>query len=139
MSPVTPEEAWAATDPTQTTEERQRAAENMIAGVAANDAYYASRSELEQLIARANGGQVVAHADLNSEEASGGDLSASDTKALPTESAPPIADATVVPDESPEPTPDTPADAESGSSGGAESDTDKLRAQLLKYGITPDA
>lgn len=136
MTPITAQQAWNATDPAGTQEERQRAAEMMMAGVAANDAYLASRPELEQLMAQAQGGQIVAHADINA-PATGGDLSDADAKAIPTESGPPTVDGTVAPGSESE-APATP-DATDAGSDTEKSDIDTLRAQLLKYGITPDA
>lgn len=136
--PITADQAWAATDPTQTDEERTEAAARMMAGVAANDAYLSSRPELEQLIAQAQGGQIVAHADINADSAAGGDLSGSEAKEIPTESGPQTVTGTVVPGSETSSEEATP-DATGSDVSGGDSDTDKLRAQLLKYGITPDA
>ena len=56
----------ALTDKSLDTEARIQAAENIMAGVAANDAYLASRGELERIIAQAQGGQIPpSHAELN--------------------------------------------------------------------------
>lgn len=57
--PVTPQEAWEATNPAQSEDERKAAAQRIMAGVAANDAYLNSRSGIEQVVALAKGGQVA--------------------------------------------------------------------------------
>lgn len=56
---TTAEQAFAATNPAMSQEEREEAADNILAGVAANEAYLQSRSEMEQLAARIKGGQVA--------------------------------------------------------------------------------
>jgi len=136
MSPITAQQAWDATDPSQTDEERQKSAEAMMAGVAANDAYLSSRPELEQLIAKAQGGQVVAHADINSDTAG----------EIPTESGPQTVEGSVVPGSESESGSILPPQAgatsvggtDAGVQGSGDSAEDKLRAQLLRFGITPD-
>lgn len=59
MSPITAQEAWDATDPGASDEARQEAAARIMAGVAANDAYWDSRGDLEALKARAEGHGVI--------------------------------------------------------------------------------
>lgn len=56
--PITAQQAWDATDPNLTDTEREQGAQAIIAGVAANDAYWASRPELERLKELAKGEQV---------------------------------------------------------------------------------
>lgn len=72
MSPITAQQAWDATDASQTDDQRETAAASIIQGVAANDAYLNSRSELEQLKYLAQGPQVVPHATLNDPTEVGG-------------------------------------------------------------------
>jgi hypothetical protein len=64
---ITAQQAYDATDPNMTDTERVAMAERILASDAALTAYYDSRSQLEQIIAQAQGaGQVPTHADLNS-------------------------------------------------------------------------
>lgn len=62
--PITAKEAWEATNPDMPEEERKASAERIMAGVAANDAYLNSRSEVEQAIALSKGGQVAEPHDV---------------------------------------------------------------------------
>lgn len=66
MSPITAQEAYDLTDPSLPDNARETAASNIMAGVAANDAYLSSRPQLEQIMARAAGAQIPpSHAELN--------------------------------------------------------------------------
>lgn len=124
MSPITYEEAFAATNPdpkayglpedasTDDVEKRRNdAATNIMAGVAANDAYWDSRSRLEALEAQAQG-----HGSA---------------PPPPTEDKPPAGtiDATAEEERTQlPPSPDNPTEAVA-----------KLRAQLEAAGIHPEA
>lgn len=55
---ITAQEAFEATNPALSQEQREKAALNILSGVAANDAYINSRTELEQVVIRAQGGQA---------------------------------------------------------------------------------
>ena len=145
MSPITFKEAYDQTNPSNTEEQRNQAAINIMAGVAANDSYWNSRSELEALKAQAAGHGAVA-IDLSgeagptvgagtgatpiegsaTEEAAPSDASTDTTEAPATAaaSAPP---ASIAPPSTP-PSPDNPTEAVA-----------KLRAQLTAAGINPDA
>lgn len=125
MSPITDQQAWDATDPSQSPEQRETAAKSVLASVAANDAYWESRPELERLKALAAGGQVVAHADLNPDGPTVGEVRTAD------------ADGTVVPGSE--------RTSIGAAAGGANTDTDsdvaadKLRKQLTDAGLKPEA
>lgn len=120
--PITDEAAYECTDPSLSEEERKRGAAAIVAGVAASDAYWNSRSPIEQVIAVAQGhGQVPTFSDLNDEKAEQPVDPAAAPEQLP--SATPIADAAVV-------DPTGPGD------GSAE---DKLREQIKALGGTPEA
>jgi hypothetical protein len=106
---ITPKEAWAATDPSHDDDARKASAQAIMAGVAANDAYYNSRGELEQIIAAAKGGQVVTHESLNP----------------PAGSVPPAVEGT--------------AEEEQAELSGGAATEDKLRAQIKALGGTPEA
>lgn len=139
MCPITAEQAWEATDPSKTDEEREASAAAMMAGVAANDAYLASRSELEQIVALSKGQQVASHEQINSSEAqdavaAGGGAGEIPTSVTATQTVP----GTVVPgSESTEPEA-TPADTGNDQSGG-NNELETLRKQLLDLGVTPSA
>jgi hypothetical protein len=124
--PITAEQAWDATDPSQPEEARKLSAANMMAGVAANDAYIASRGELEQLVLQSRGGQIVSHAAINTPEVEEG----------PTASVLQTADAEGWATED--------SSGNTGSLTSGENDTDnedlaKLRKQLEDAGLTPEA
>jgi hypothetical protein len=124
VSPITTQQAWDATDPSQSPEQREAAAKGVLQSVAANDAYWASRSELERLKALALGEQVVAHADINPGNPTAGEVPTAD------------ADGTVV--EGSE------QNSIGAASDGESTDTDnmaadKLRKQLTDAGMTPEA
>lgn len=144
MSPITAQQAWDATDPSQSDDQRKEAAQRIMAGVAANDAFINSRTELEQYVLHARGGQVVSHDDLNKLE----DGQTADS--LPTGSAAPTVEGGETAQLSPGATPgqvdaegtavEEPADAEVASDpGDSKSDADKLRDQLRAAGIEPEA
>lgn len=61
--PISLKDAEAAVNPSLTGEAKQRAVDAIITGVAANDAYLNSRSEIEQAVSLARGGQVAAPHD----------------------------------------------------------------------------
>jgi hypothetical protein len=66
--PITPKEALDATNPNLSEDERLASAQQIMAGVAANDGYLNSRSEIEQAITLAEGGQVaLPHAEREAE------------------------------------------------------------------------
>ena len=123
---LTYDEAYAATNPDHSDEQRQQSALALIAGTAANEAYWNSRGELEALKAQAEGhGIVVAP----------GDTPPTDSVSQ-TESGGAIEGTSV--DESTEPaqsdtgkslpSPDNPVEAVA-----------KLRAQLQSAGLEPEA
>lgn len=141
--PITAQEAWDATDPGATEEARQEAAARIMAGVAANDAYWDSRTDLEALMAKAQGhGAVVAPAQEDTPTGVGTSTDTPSIEGTATEEPPtalgaggsgtPAAadappDAQVVPDPGP---------------GVAPSDQDtvaRLRAQVTSLGGTPEA
>jgi hypothetical protein len=63
---LTPEQAKELVDPTLSEEAQIQSAQVLIASSAAYDAYLDSRPQLEQIIARANGGGVIpSHEELN--------------------------------------------------------------------------
>lgn len=142
MSPITYDQAYEATNPSQTEAQREQAALALIAGTAANEAYWDSRGELEALKAKAAGhGQVVPPPDAAAVETGPPTTGVSPTEnggfidstsvdatteqhALPAESPdkPPPADAQSLP------SPDNPTEAVA-----------KLRKQLSDAGIQPEA
>lgn len=119
---------------------KQTAAANLVAGSAANAAYWNSRSELEQFVARAQGhGRVVAPPEAEQPptavaaptEAGGGTV---ESTAVPVGEVPPTTEAG----------PGQPAPAEGEPETTAPSEPpdqtaeDRLRAQLRAAGITPE-
>lgn len=131
MSPITAEQAWAATDPSMSDDDRQAAAERMIAGVTANDAYLASRGEIERLTALSRGEQIVAHSDLNRDQGeipTGEDTQTVDGTAEELPSLPEGATTDEASAESGSPNPDNETQAVA-----------TLRQQLQDAGITPNA
>lgn len=129
----------ANADEQQVQNAKQTAAANLIAGSAANAAYWNSRSELEQFVARAQGhGQVVAPPEdedtptaVEGPTATGGE---------PVEST---ASPVEVPQTTaPGPVPGAPAEGEPEATAPSEppdqSTEDKLRAQLRAQGLTPE-
>lgn len=135
MSPIRYEDAFNATNPSQTDEQRDQSARSIMAGVAANDAYWNSRSDLEALKARAEGHGIVVRGPDEGEESptvSGTETgtvegTATDEPATALgsgESAPGGGGfAPTVP-----PSPDNPTEAVA-----------KLRAQVAELGGTPEA
>jgi hypothetical protein len=98
---ITTEEALKAIDPSLSDEERAELAGRLVASSAALDAYYDSRPQLEQIIAKASGaGQVKSFQELNPHLADGSENGAVQTGATTTQIEQPVADAEVV--ESPE-------------------------------------
>lgn len=70
---LTEEQALESVDPALTEEQRVQAAQRLMAGAAAYDAYLNSRDPLEAIIAKASGaGDIPTHAALNSEAVTGG-------------------------------------------------------------------
>lgn len=141
--PITIEQAWDATDPSQDDDARKLAAQRIMAGVAANDAYIASRPELEQYVLRARGGQVVTHEQVQSL----GEGETVATAALPTASAPQTESGQPqsqlsASGESDTTPPDT-AESTTVTDANVVSDDDevisKLRQQLEEAGLTPEA
>lgn len=129
--PITAEQAWNATDPSMSDEDRQAAAERMIAGVNANDAYLASRGEIERLTALSKGEQIVTHAELNQDQ--GEVPTGSDTQTVEgtAEELPQLPEAATT-------------GGESAASGSPDPDNHSaavaaLRQQLTDAGITPNA
>lgn len=121
--PITAQQAWDATDPSQSDEQREEAAKNILLGVAANDAYLDSRGELERLKALSQGGQVVSHASINETDP---------TPAVdPTTDAQTV-DSTVVEENHLTAGPGGPATDETTT-------VDTLRKQLTDAGLTPKA
>lgn len=130
--PITEQQAWDATDPRQTAEQRELAAKQILAGVAAQDAYWESRPELERLKALSMGGpQVLSHAEINPSggedlPTGGGDQTAIEGTSEDLSSQPSIGPADASGN-----TPTDPSDSDAAA--------DKLRAQLTAAGITPEA
>lgn len=152
--PITYEEAFAATNPDKAAypgltadssdddlqKRRDQAARNLMAGVAANDAYWNSRSELEALKAKAAGHGTVVNGDhpdgIDTAAVSGSDSATIEGTATEEDTArieaatgrteetpePGVTDATVVP------SPDNPNEAIA-----------KLREQLRNAGQEPVA
>lgn len=124
MSPVNYQEAFNATNPADTEEARDASARAIIAGTAANEAYWNSRGELEALKAAAQGhGDIPPHPDSEASGlGSGTDPAAGSIEGTVTE----------------EPTTAL-APGQSGTADANVSDTEaKLRAQLQSHGLTPE-
>lgn len=99
---------------------REEAAQNLLAGAAANAAYWNSRTELEALRAQSEGhGQIVPPPDHPDNTAP-----VADVEGTAVDEVPPAEPAKQVPSG----TPDNPAEAVA-----------KLRAQVEAAGLTPDA
>ena len=139
MSPITFDEAYAATDPSLSEDQRKASAEAIQNGVAANEVYWNHRDRLEALEAQATGHSIVSRGsdetptEVGSGTASGevidataeeepatalgtGASATADGGASPASGTPPV------------PSPDNPNDAIA-----------KLRAQVQSLGGSPEA
>lgn len=65
--PITAQEAWEATNPNAGEDARIKSAQQIMAAVAANDAYLSSRTQIEQAIALAKGQGPPVHEDATSQ------------------------------------------------------------------------
>lgn len=131
MSPITYNDAYEQTNPDATDEQRKQAALAIVAGTAANDAYWNSRSELEALRAQAEGHGVVERESVQSGTVE------SDP---PTGSVDPTESGGVIEGTSTDASTETPAS--SGALSAPDNPTEavaKLRAQLQREGINPEA
>lgn len=122
MTPITYNDAYAATNPDNSEDQRKESALAIVAGTAANDAYWNSRSELEALRAQAEGhGEVVRDASSNPPTVAAGPTDAGGTIEGTAVEEPPTA---------------------IGGQPAEPNDSDtvaKLRKQLQDAGINPDA
>lgn len=149
VSPLTYDEALQATNPADSDEKREKSALALVAGAAANEAYWNSRTELEALKAKAEGhGVIVRGADEEGGSptivGTGTDTAAGTIEGTAEEEPPTgigtgsaaegTAPADTTPAETPgssqtlPPTPDNPTEAVA-----------KLRQQLQDAGLTPEA
>jgi hypothetical protein len=142
LSPITAQEAWDATDPGATDEARREAAARIMAGVAANDAYWDSRGELEALKARADGHGVVSPPPQEDTPTGGGTSIAPTVEGTAMEEPPTALDAggegtPAAADVPPEAT--TVPDPGVGPVPSDQDTVARLRAQVTNLGGTPEA
>lgn len=150
--PITYDAAFAATsdnpadypgvdpnNPDSLKQRRDSAAQAIMAGVAANDQYWNSRSELEALQARADGhGQVVnPNADESPAPLADAEATAVD-EPTPTGALNAGTGDTTTTATGTDATANAPEADTAGADTGNEADLDKLRAQLRNAGITPE-
>lgn len=121
--PPTYEEAFNATNPDAPEDQRDEAARRILAGAAANEAYWNSRTELEALRARAEGHGVIVRGS-NTQEGSPTVVGA-DT--LPAIESTAVEEPNAAPTATPAPSPDNETEAVA-----------RLRKQLQDAGITPE-
>lgn len=132
--PLKYDDAYNATDPSLTDEQRADSARAIQNGVAANEVYWNSRSELEALKAQATGHGVVQRGEDETPTGVGGGTDAPAVEGTATEE--PTTElgtgASVTPPAAasaePAPSPDNPNEAIA-----------KLRAQIVASGGTPEA
>ena len=126
MSPLTFEDAYNATNPADSEEVRKNSANMLLLGARANEVYWNSRPELEALKAQAEGHGVIVR---------GADDEEGEPTAVGTGTAPAI-DSTATEEPTTGIGPGEGATAEG--TPPAESDAERLRAQLRNAGITPE-
>lgn len=128
--PISYQDAYDATNPDKTDEQRKQSALAIVAGTAANEAYWNSRSELEALKAQADGHGVVVRNEGENPTTVGGGQTATGGTIEGTATEEPSTGTGTQSGSAPAalPSPDNPTAAVA-----------KLRAQLEAAGMTPEA